>query len=82
MQGNNSTTKQRTIVYIDGFNLYFGLKTKKWKNFYWLNIQQLAQNILKSDQELVIVKYFTLRISSPPDKIKRQGTFIEALDID
>jgi len=81
MQENNSTTtKHRTIVYIDGFNLYFGLKTKKWKNFYWLNVQQLAQNILKPDQELVSVKYFTSRISSPPDKVKRQGTFIEVLE--
>jgi len=81
MQENNSTTiRQRVIVYIDGFNLYFGLKTKKWKNFYWLNIQQLAHNLLKPDQELVTTKYFTSRIASPPEKAKRQGTFIEALE--
>ena len=81
MQENNSTLiKQRVIVYLDGFNLYFGLKTKKWKNFYWLNVQLLAQNLLKPNQELVTTKYFTSRISSPPDKVKRQNTFIEALE--
>lgn len=81
MQVNNSTQpKSRVIVYIDGFNLYFGLKTKGWKKFYWLNVQLLAKNLLKAGQELVITKYFTSRISSPPDKAKRQGTFIEALE--
>ena len=81
MQENNATEiKQRTIVYVDGFNLYFGLKSKGWKNLYWLNIYKLAENILKSNQELIAVKYFTSRITSPPEKAKRQGTFIEALE--
>ena len=31
--------KQRVIVYIDGFNFYFGLKSNaKWKKYYWLDI--------------------------------------------
>jgi uncharacterized LabA/DUF88 family protein len=81
MQENNTAiTKQRVIVYVDGFNLYFGLKTKKWKSFYWLNIQKLAINLLKSNQDLISTKYFTSRIALPPDKAKRQGTFIEALE--
>lgn len=36
---------QRVIAYIDGFNLYFGLKAAKWKRFYWLNLQR-SENIL------------------------------------
>ncbi len=71
---------ERVIVYIDGFNLYFGLKEKKWERYYWLNLQKLAKNLLKDDQKLIETKYFTSRISSPPDKVKRQGTFIEALE--
>ena len=71
---------ERIIIYIDGFNLYFGLKTKGWKRYYWLNLQKLAQNLLKGNQKLVTTKYFTSRVSGPPDKIKRQGTFIEALE--
>ncbi len=71
---------ERVIVYIDGFNLYFGLKTKAWKRYYWLNLQKLALNILKPGQNLIKTKYFTSRVSGPPDKVKRQGTFIEALE--
>ena len=72
--------KKRVIVYIDGFNLYFGLRAKYGGRYLWLNLQDLAKNLLKSDQELVFTKYFTTRISSPPDKQKRQSTFIEALE--
>jgi len=71
---------KRTIVYVDGFNLYFGLKTKGWRRYYWLNIKSLSQNILKKPQVLVFSKYFTSRVSLPPDKAKRQGTYIEALE--
>ena len=70
----------RVITYIDGFNLYFGLREKGWHRFYWLNVQLLAQNLLKFNQELVMTKYFTARIIGPPDKEKRQSTFIEALE--
>jgi uncharacterized LabA/DUF88 family protein len=71
---------ERVIVYIDGFNLYFGLKSKGWKRYYWLNLKKLAENILKPIQTLVFTKYFTSRVSFPPDKVKRQGVFIEALE--
>ena len=70
---------ERVIAYIDGFNLYFGLKSKGWRRYYWLDIQMLAQNLLKSDQRLPLTKYFTARIAGPPDKEKRQSTYIEAL---
>ena len=71
---------ERVIVYIDGFNLYFGLKSKGWKRYYWLNQQKLAESILKLNQSLVITKYFTSRISDSPNKVKRQGVYIEALE--
>jgi uncharacterized LabA/DUF88 family protein len=71
---------ERVIVYIDGFNLYFGLKSKNWKRYYWLNLQKLASNLLKPNQTLVMTKYFTSRVSDPPSKVQRQGKFIEALE--
>jgi len=74
------TYTERVIAYVDGFNLYFGLKSKGWHRYYWLNIQLLAQNLLKPNQSLLLTKYFTARISSPPDKQRRQSTFIEALE--
>ncbi len=71
---------ERVITYIDGFNLYFGLKASRLQKYYWLNIQSLSQNLLKPNQQLMKTKYFTARVSRPPDKQKRQTTFIEALE--
>jgi len=71
---------ERVIAYVDGFNLYFGLRSKGWRRYYWLNIQMLAQNLLKPTQRLLLTKYFTARIGGPPDKEKRQSTYIEALE--
>ena len=71
---------ERVIAYIDGFNLYFGLKSKGWKRYYWLNLQKLALNLLKANQNLGMTKYFTSRVSVPPSKVHRQGKFIEALE--
>lgn len=67
------------IAYIDGFNLYYGLRRKGWRWAYWLNLQKLMQLFLDTGQELVHTKYFTSIISNPPDKHKRQATFLEAL---
>lgn len=72
--------QERVVAYIDGFNLYFGLKSKNWRRYYWLNLQKLVQNLLKPSQVLQYTKYFTARISGPPDKQKRQTTYIEALE--
>ena len=68
------------IVYIDGFNLYYGLKDKGWRKFYWLNPVALSENLMKSGQFLVRVKYFTSRIDGQnAQKQKRQATYLEAL---
>ena len=70
---------ERVIVYIDGFNLYFGLKDSGWKRYYWLNIGEVSKQLLKPFQVYQKTKYFTSRISFPPDKVKRQNTYLEAL---
>lgn len=74
---------ERVIAYIDGFNLYFGLKSKGWQKYYWLDPRALAQNLLKPWQRLEMVKYFTARISDAPHdpgKRRRQTTFLEAVE--
>ena len=70
---------KRIIAYVDGFNLYFGLKEKGWSRYYWLNIYVLCRNLLKPPQQLILVTYFTSRIPGPPDKKKRQSAFLDAL---
>jgi hypothetical protein len=36
----------RVIAYFDGFNLFFGLKSKGWKQFYWLDVHAVARALL------------------------------------
>ncbi len=77
---NKTEKKERVIVYVDGFNLYFGMKDAGFEYCKWLDLHLLASNLLKPNQELVEVKYFTSRVGNNPDKQKRQSTYIEALE--
>ncbi len=70
---------KRVAVYIDGFNLYFGIREKRWRDVLWLNLQEFASAIVQSGHAMAYVKYFTAMVSGPPDKHKRQETFIEAV---
>lgn len=70
---------EKVIAYIDGYNLYYGLRHQGWKRFYWLNLQKLSEQFLRSDQILVKTKYFTTIVKQPDDKRLRQQVFLEAL---
>ena len=77
------TARERVIVYVDGFNLYYGMRAKGWRRYYWLDICRLAENLLKTSQVLAEVRYFTARIYSHDgnkSKSKRQKTYLEALE--
>lgn len=69
--------KKRVIVYVDGFNFYYGLKKGRWRAYYWLDIVKLFDSFMRPDQELLQVKYFTAR---PLDlgKSNRQNDFLQA----
>jgi uncharacterized LabA/DUF88 family protein len=79
MQGDEKK-RERVVAYIDGFNLYFGIREADFDNCRWLNVQKLALSLLKPHQTLVDVKYFTSRIRNNPDKEKRQTTYLDALE--
>ncbi|MDN5869861.1 MAG: NYN domain-containing protein [Nitrococcus sp.] len=50
----------RTIVYVDGFNFYYGaVKGTSWK---WLDPAALFQKVLGPQNTLVKLKYFTARV--------------------
>jgi uncharacterized LabA/DUF88 family protein len=68
-------------AYIDGFNLYFGLKEKGWKQYYWMDVEKLCLNLLRKNQYLKTVHYFTSRIRGDSRKQKRQTIFLEALQV-
>jgi len=73
--------KEMVISYIDGFNLYFGLRAMGWAKYYWMNVETLSLNLLKKHQLLAATHYFTSRITRKPDKQRRQSTFLEALEV-
>ncbi len=69
--------RKKVIVYVDGFNFYYGLKSKKWKSLYWLDFVSFFESFLKPYQELVEVNYFSAR---PTDvgKHDRQDKLFQA----
>lgn len=74
------TTIERVVVYVDGFNLYFGMREAGFDHYRWLNLKKLVENLLQPNQELRQIKYFTSRVNNNIDKQKRQSTYIDALE--
>lgn len=85
-----TTAARRVRAYVDGFNLYYGLKDAvaaespgtTWK---WLDVEALCQAIVSKawpDASIVMVRYFTARVSKrrgndgAPD---RQDAYLRAL---
>lgn len=70
----------RTYVYIDGFNLYYGLV--KGTPYKWLDLKSVFQSILRAENEILAVKYYTAMVSSrpsDPDAPTRQTVYLRAL---
>ncbi|RZS44825.1 uncharacterized LabA/DUF88 family protein [Herbihabitans rhizosphaerae] len=69
----------RVRVYVDGFNLYFGLRAKHGRRLHWLDLEKLATSLLKPSQRLERVVYFTARVRNDPPAEQRQSDYIDAL---
>ncbi|MGD0519740.1 MAG: NYN domain-containing protein [Terracidiphilus sp.] len=74
-----SSNKFRVITYIDGFNLYFGLREQGWRKYMWLDLPALSRSLLRADQTLLLTKYFTSRVSGNPGKEQRQSAWLDAI---
>jgi uncharacterized LabA/DUF88 family protein len=55
-------TPSKTVVYIDGFNLYYGALSQT--SFRWLDLDKLVQLLMPHDK-IVKVKYFTALVKGP-----------------
>lgn len=80
---HRAATPIRVAAYVDGFNLYFGLKAAGLKRLFWLDVHRLAGQLLKPGQELVRTHYFTARIRDNGRNLadrKRQNDYIEAVE--
>lgn len=69
----------RVRCYVDGFNLYFGLKAAHGRRWHWLDVEHLAESLLKPHQQLDQVDYFTARVRNEPDAEQRQSIYLDAL---
>ncbi len=72
----------RVLSYIDGLNLYHGLRSREWKKYYWLDLVGLTQRLLKQQQILEAVHYFTSTIlprDGHDSAMRRQICYLDAL---
>jgi hypothetical protein len=64
--GHSGQKPPRVIVYVDGFNLYYGaLKGTPYK---WLDLGSLCQTLLPDDT-IIAIKYYTARVSARPGNL-------------
>ena len=56
---------KKTLVYIDGYNLYYGL-LKESPDSKWLNLRALVAAMFKEKHEILSIKYFTARVRTYP----------------
>lgn len=75
------TVRKRVMVYVDGFNLYFGV-LKARPGIKWLDIQSFVE-AWRPNEDLVGVRYFTALVD-PERKVSesrdRQKRYIKALE--
>lgn len=70
---------KRVIAYIDGFNLYHSIDNLKEPHLKWLNLRALVESLLRKDEELKDVKYFSAFANWMPDRAARHRAYVEAL---
>jgi hypothetical protein len=69
----------RTIVYVDGFNLYYGCL--RGTPYRWLDLNALCRALLPKN-DVVAIKYFTATVAArpgDPDQPNRQMAYLRAL---
>ena len=74
---------QRVAVYIDGLNLYYGMRSRGWKRYRWVNPWALSVSFLKPGQRLEAVHYFSSKFlpeGGDPDEAIQQNKYLEALE--
>lgn len=69
----------RTIIYIDGFNLYY--RAVRGTPYKWLDLKKACQQLLKPEHQILAIKYYTAPVSGKrdPGQPIRQQTFLRAL---
>jgi uncharacterized LabA/DUF88 family protein len=69
----------RYCFYIDGFNVYYSLNNRRFRKYKWLNYQKVAESIIKTDDIINKIFYFTTFVQWKPDSVTRHKQYIKAL---
>ena len=70
---------KRVRVYVDGFNLYYGMHTAFGRQYVWLDLEALATGLLLPGERLDRVGYFTARMRADVGSRHRQDLYLQAL---
>lgn len=71
--------KIKTIVYVDGFNFYHAINELNKPHLKWVNLWSLAESLLRKNDELVEVNYFSAYATWMPGRYKRHRDYTKAL---
>jgi uncharacterized LabA/DUF88 family protein len=69
----------RVIAYVDGFNLYHGLRARFQHRYLWLDLAELVRRLRPRDS-IVAVRYFTALVRNDPLAEARQQVYLSALE--
>ncbi|MGO9658731.1 MAG: NYN domain-containing protein [Acidimicrobiales bacterium] len=69
----------QVLAYVDGFNLYHGLKARHGRRYLWLDLEGLVRRLLKPGQVLAGITYFTASVRNDPAALARQNAYLSAL---
>lgn len=70
----------RIFVYVDGFNLYY--RALKGTPYKWLNLDLLAKRLVRPDDMISLIRYFTARVKAragDADAPRKQQLYLSAL---
>jgi uncharacterized LabA/DUF88 family protein len=71
----------RTAIYVDGFNLFHRMLQRK-NQLKWLDLFALARSVLRPENDVVMLRYFTARVTdtdTDSGKSLRQDVYLRAL---
>jgi hypothetical protein len=70
----------RTIVYIDGFDLYY--RALRGTPHKWLAPRMLATQLLRPTDSIVAINYYTANVSgkADPGQPRRQNAYLRAIE--
>jgi len=73
---------EKSIFFIDGFNLYHSIANERRFNKYkWIDLSKLAKNFITKKEHIEEIYYFTALTPWSPDKTNRQKIFIKAQEL-